>query len=324
MRRQSVKNRGAARHSQQRELNEMLLDACYARKLPLIQEALREGADLSHFEVQKLDAHSQLIWTPVTAAMIGEFDAGPARRSRDKTIAVLKALTKAGAALDIGVTSIVNLVGDIAGETDILPLLIEAGLVIDENNAYETVLTPLSAGDVNALTALVQKGIDLNARNSTGYTALHTCIMADELGEPGDEEAPGSLPHVQYLVNLLEHCASLGMDLNARTREGLSGLQMAMFADNADVAGALVLAGASPNPMADPRYDARHQHFHAPIVLAARAGEVELMRLMLAHGADYSPFITLPARLAAPATRPLSRWLRAAALNEASLSSRTH
>lgn len=325
-RQQSKGKRHAAPKAQQESaLNQLLIDACYARKLPLIKQALRNGADPRHFEIEAVsgDPAEDLIWTPITAAMIGEYEQGSSQQSRRKTIAVIETMMRAGADLDVGVTSILNLVGDIGGESDILPMLLKAGLVVNEEHAYEAALSPLAAGNVQALVTLAQQGIDLNAYNRNGYTALHSCVMGGELGDELQFEA-GSLPKMQYLIDFLEQAKAAGVDLNMPTHDRMTTLQLAMFSENMDLAAALVHCGAEVNVPIETAFEAKNQMYYSPLALAARAGEPELMTLMLSHGANYESLVYVPSRLVGARAQVMVRTLRHAALSHKTLQRNQH
>ena len=89
-------------------------------------------------------------------------------------------------------------------------------------------------GDLEWLRRCVKGGCNLKARSSNGYTALHwACDMALA---PGEREAI-----VEYLI-------SLGADVNARSGNGVSVLDIAESVGAAWLIQRLVQAGASRIP----------------------------------------------------------------------------
>lgn len=114
-------------------------------------------------------------------------------------------------------------------------------------------------GDVNAMHALLEAGVDIESRNDHGETAL---IYATR-----------SL-NFQGVLTLLAR----GANPNAMTNHGATALHYAIKGNRADILRLLLERGANPN-IADPAVP-------TPLVLAVVSGDVTLCNRLLAHGAD--------------------------------------
>src|SRR5262245_56431118 len=125
------------------------------------------------------------------------------------------------------------------------------------------VATPLvdavKQSDEAAVRALLQKHIDVNAREGDGATALHWAVY-------GDDEA---------IVKLL---VLAGADVNAANDLAITPLYLASVNGNASITRLLLDKGA--------RVDAASETGVTPLMEAARVGSTETVRLLLDLGAD--------------------------------------
>lgn len=71
-----------------------------------------------------------------------------------------------------------------------------------------------------------------------------------------------------------------GVDIHARTHRGWTALTYAVHGQEYQIARQLLDSGADPNPVAS--YDMQD----APLAVAASQGDFDLVRLLIAHGAD--------------------------------------
>jgi ankyrin repeat protein len=116
-------------------------------------------------------------------------------------------------------------------------------------------------GTVDALTALVDRGLDVNSKTAGGTTALMAAALDAE--------------KTRLLL-------ARGADARARGRSGIDALTIAAsHVGTSAVAAALLDAGAEAQPPAD-------VHARPPLVGAALAGDVDLVRLLLRRGAKPS------------------------------------
>ncbi len=142
-----------------------------------------------------------------------------------------------------------------AGHADIARLLIDRGL--DVNAGARAGSTPLHTAvgqdfyDVAEL--LLEKGADAKARDMTGVTPLHEARS------------------VAVARLLIKH----GADVNARDERGSTPLH---WAETAGLASLLIRQGAA--------VEARDVDGCTPLHVAARAGRPDVVRLLIARGAD--------------------------------------
>jgi ankyrin repeat protein len=160
-------------------------------------------------------------------------------------------------------------------------LLIRAGAKVSAVNDYG--VTPLSVACTNANAAMVEKllqaGANANAALPTGETALMTCART------GNAEA---------VKSLLVH----GAGVNAQQSENAqTALMWAVAQKHSDAARALIERGANIH--------ARSKGGFTPLLFAARVGDVDSTRVLLAAGADVNEAVPVQAsprasRAAAP------------------------
>ena len=119
-------------------------------------------------------------------------------------------------------------------------------------------ITSLSWGRVEIIRFLVERGADATAQDNNGLTPLH---LASSWG------------HVGLACLLVER----GADVTAQTKHGLTPLHLALQHKYIGVAGFLVENGADAT--------VRHNNGLTPLHLASFLGEMELVQLLLRHGA---------------------------------------
>ena len=113
--------------------------------------------------------------------------------------------------------------------------------------------------DGGAVVALLERQVDVNARQADGSTALHWAAYWNER---------------DIADTLIEASA----DLNAENDLGVTPLWLASTHEDATVARRLLTAGADPN--------VSHVSGETPLMVAARTGRVQIVRALLAGGAD--------------------------------------
>jgi ankyrin repeat protein len=145
---------------------------------------------------------------------------------------------------------------------------------------------------LESLKTLVDNGVDVNAADSKGRTALAAAI---EKGEPDtiqfliDHNADPNLKNPEGLtalmlaarrgqVDLVKALAEKSSNVNERGGQGETALLVAVRAHNAEAAKTLLEAGADVN-----LDDADHA---TPLMAAASSGDTDLVRLLLDKGAD--------------------------------------
>jgi ankyrin repeat protein len=113
--------------------------------------------------------------------------------------------------------------------------------------------------DRQAIRALLQQSVDVNAPAADGTTALHWAVHRDDL----------------ETVDLLIRA---GADVRAANRYGVMPLSLAAVNGRAAIVERLLKAGADPNTSLPEGETA--------LLTAARTGKADTIRLLLAHGAD--------------------------------------
>ena len=121
-------------------------------------------------------------------------------------------------------------------------------------------VSAVRAGNPTAVRALLQRRVDVNAREVDGTTALHWAARAADV----------------QTVTLL---VGAGADVNAVNRYGASPLSVAARTGNALVLGALLKAGASVSAA-----DAALAEGQTLLMLAARTGNVDAVKLLAKPG----------------------------------------
>jgi len=139
----------------------------------------------------------------------------------------------------------------------------------DEKKLHEAV----TAGDIEAVKALIARGVDINAKNQFAWTPLYDAVRTDQ-------------------VEVARLLVAKGARVDAMDQYGGTALFVAAWRGRVDTAQVLIAAGA--------KVDARNKRGETPIFSAARNrqvegetpifsrapnGQVEVARLLLAKGA---------------------------------------
>jgi len=128
------------------------------------------------------------------------------------------------------------------------------------NAATSEVADAAMRGDREAVRAALARKADVNTPQVDGTTALHWAVERDD-------------------VELAELLLTSGARASARTREGVTPLQLAAINGSARMLGRLIKSGANPNAPLTPAGD-------TALMLAARTGKTDAIRLLLEAGAD--------------------------------------
>ena len=124
--------------------------------------------------------------------------------------------------------------------------------------ADERLVEAVRNGDYAAARGLLEAGVDADAPEADGTTALHWAVRHDRAG----------------IAKLLLRA---GADANTANRYGVTPLSLAGTNGNAGIVALLLDAGADPN-LATPEGE-------TPLMTAARTGNPDVLRLLLTHGA---------------------------------------
>ena len=132
-----------------------------------------------------------------------------------------------------------------------------AGVVAADTEA--PLVTAVKGGDVSTVRALIRRGVDVNARQADGATALHWAVHRNNL-EAAD-----------LLIRA-------GANVNAANDLGATPLWLSAVNGSGAVIERLLAAGANPNVAL--------ASGETPLMTAARSGDVTSVRLLLIHGAN--------------------------------------
>jgi ankyrin repeat protein len=128
------------------------------------------------------------------------------------------------------------------------------------NAATPEVADAAMRGDREGVRAALARMADVNAAQVDGTTALHWAVERDD-------------------VDVVELLLTAGARVSARTREGVTPLQLAAINGSARVLGRLIRAGADPNAPLTSAGD-------TALMLTARTGMTDAVRLLIEARAD--------------------------------------
>lgn len=125
--------------------------------------------------------------------------------------------------------------------------------------ASTPLIDAVKAGNREAMRALLKQGVDVNAPEADGTTALHWAVRADDVES------------VQALLRA-------GARANVANRNGITPLSLAALNGRRAVVEALIEAGADVNALLPQGQTA--------LMMAARGGHVDAVNVLLSRGAD--------------------------------------
>ena len=165
------------------------------------------------------------------------------------------------------------------GDTETARLLLEKGVDVNESSldGATPLLTATVRGHVDFALFLLEHGARPEGNSAAGYTPLHwaatsfdtTPITYAGIPAPGEWEAMAGIPDRKAKLTLIRALLAHGADVNARTTKPL-------------LAQAPLIASWSTPPGTG----------FTPFLAAAASADAEVMRLLVARGAD--PLLTAP------------------------------
>jgi uncharacterized protein len=167
------------------------------------------------------------------------------------------------------------------GDLELVKTLLAHGAAVDEidSDGVSVLHVATLRGHVALAEFLLDQGADPNV-NGPGYTALHWAAGTWENYmtrdyrrlESGEWSALGGIPTREGKLRLIKALLAKGAQVNPRLTK-----PPPLFGAHLSLAGGRLLGGGSVVGA-------------TPLLIAAHAGEVEIMRLLIAHGAD--PLVT--------------------------------
>lgn len=115
---------------------------------------------------------------------------------------------------------------------------------------------------------LIERGADINSRNSDGTSIL---------------EAAAALFDCDATCELISLLVTHGADVNAGSRKHISSLSVATWRGSIEVVRLLLQYGASVSLPGNPDY--ANDDFGLPLQEACRAGQADIVKVLLEHGA---------------------------------------
>jgi uncharacterized protein len=123
----------------------------------------------------------------------------------------------------------------------------------------ERLIEAVKRGDQGAVESLLKQGVDVNARQGDGATALHWAAHHDDRA-------------------MVDRLIRAGADVQTSNELGVTPLLLACTNGSAPVVEALLSAGANPNAAAEGR--------ETPLMVASWTGNADVVRRLLSAGSD--------------------------------------
>lgn len=117
----------------------------------------------------------------------------------------------------------------------------------------------VEAGDREAVRVFLDYGVNVNARQLNGMTALHWAVYRDDL-------------------KMVDQLLEAGADISATNRYGVAPISLACLNGNGTIVKRLLELGADPN--------ATRPGGETALMTAARTGRIGAVRALLEHGAE--------------------------------------
>ena len=154
-------------------------------------------------------------------------------------------------------------------------------------------LKAAEAGDTPAMEKLLEKGVHIDTRNSSGETAMRiasknndiatTRFLLDKGANPNIADAAGRSPlsraageGFNALLKLL--LVAPEIDVDAQKKDGDTALRLAVCNNQTESVRLLLEAGANPN--------IQNTNGNTPLIRAVAQGYTEITKLLLEHGAN--------------------------------------
>lgn len=168
-----------------------------------------------------------------------------------------------------------------------------ATLLTSHTELNQALIKAAKHDDPKAIRVLLERGADVDAKDSNDGTALHMAVSKGHvkttkllLSHAADinakNEKDGATPLYLAACRGNDKTAKLllshGADVNLKTDDGSTPLHSAARRGNAEITDLLLTHGVEVNPKSHDGY--------TPLHLAARSGQVEAAKLLLSHGAD--------------------------------------
>lgn len=216
------------------DINEQLMDAVEQNNLLEVKSAIKQGADINY----KVQGSEHYYYTSlILATSKGHLD-------------IVKYLVKAGADVNIRDNQYNEAKASVAPNLD----------EYVEPAGHTVLMIPSANGDLDMVQYLVKSGVDINAQNNVGETAL---MFATRRG--------GRFDVVRFLVKS-------GADINSKCAYGTTTLMWASYGGYLDIVRFLVKEGADINHQSD--------NENTALTWASDKGHLDVVRFLVEEGAD--------------------------------------
>ncbi|KAK4641820.1 hypothetical protein QC761_504180 [Podospora bellae-mahoneyi] len=191
------------------------------------------------------------------------------KKDRDESMGIIQLLLEKGAdpngADDDGDTSLISC--SVFQQVEVTQLLLKHGAQVDvaNNDGKKAIHAAAAECDPRMIRLLLDHGANPAQKEIDGWKALHMAAQMDK---------KETLEVVKVLVDTRR------IEINNQEEKGTTALYLAVQAGRPDVAQVLLEAGADPNITAKPDF--------WPLRRAVLTSNMELLNLLLSHGADVS------------------------------------
>jgi ankyrin repeat protein len=157
-------------------------------------------------------------------------------------------------------------------DTDVVSLALQKGADIEarDSDGRTSLILAVEGGRPEVVKLLLQKGANVEAKDKDNLTALLSVFFVDENKQQYPNQTDMEADQAEIVKLLLEK----GANINAKTKEGKTALQLAVEKNNPEIVRLLQIKST------------RVEGIDKMLINAARMGHVDTVKLLLAKDAD--------------------------------------